>query len=150
MTTATIRRYEANARTTDVFGRVLCNARDQYFISDGPAWNGCPGEATTPGEFFMAAVAACGAELIEVIARDQGVVGLQDVRVAIVGELDPAHPVRPDVTVFDTVRLQVALVGVSQQQGEDLVTRFRARCPLFGSVAASARQVLVEVQTRMG
>lgn len=148
MTTATTRRYEANARTTDVFGRVLCNARDHYLISDGPVWNGCPGEAATPGELFMAAVAACGVELIEVIARDQGVTGLGDVRVSIVGELDPAHPVRTDMTVFDTVRLQVSLVGVSQEQGEDLVTRFRARCPLFGSVAASARQVLVEVQTR--
>lgn len=146
MTTASIRRYEANARTTEVFGRVLCNAREQYFISDGPVWNGCPGEATTPGEFFMAAVAACGSELIEVIARDQGILGLRSVRVAIVGELDPANPVRPDVTVFDTVRLQVVLAGVTQAQGEDLVTRFRARCPLFGSVAASARQVLVEVR----
>lgn len=148
MTTASIRRYEANARTTDVFGRVLCNARDHYFISDGPVWNGCPGEATTPGELFMAAVAACGAELIEVIARDLGIVGLRSVRVAIVGELDPAQPVRTDVTVFDTVRLQVALTGVSQAQGEDLVARFRARCPLFGSVAASARQLLVEVQVQ--
>jgi organic hydroperoxide reductase OsmC/OhrA len=147
VTTATIRRYEANARTTDVFGRVLCNARDQYFISDGPIWNGCPGEATTPGEFFMAAVAACGAELIQVIAREQGVVGLEAVQVAIVGELDPAHPVRTDVTVFATVRVQAELTGVSQAQGEDLVTRFRARCPLFGSVAASAREVLVEVHT---
>jgi hypothetical protein len=28
----------------------LGNAREQYFVMDGPIWNGCPGEALTPGE----------------------------------------------------------------------------------------------------
>lgn len=148
MTAADIRRYEANARTTDAFGRVLCNAREQYFITDGPVWNGCPGEAVTPGEFFMASVAACAVELVQVIAREQGVTSLGTVRASIAGVLDRAHPVRPDVTVFNSVRLEVELTGVTQAQGEDLVARFRGRCPLFGSVAASAQEVLVQVRTR--
>lgn len=148
MATTDIRRYEANARSTDVFGRVLCNARDQYFVSDGPAWNGCPNEAATPGELFLAGVAACGTELIEVIAREQGVTTLSAVRVNIVGEVDRAHPVRPDLALFNTVRVYVELAGVTPAEAEDLVTRFRGRCPLYGSVAASAQEVIVEVRVQ--
>lgn len=29
-----------------------------------PPWNDCPAEALTPGEAFLAAIAACGVELI--------------------------------------------------------------------------------------
>ena len=29
-------RYEVAARSTDVFGRVLCSARDHHFVIDGP------------------------------------------------------------------------------------------------------------------
>jgi hypothetical protein len=40
-----LRRYDVDARSTDTFGRVLCNSRDQHFVVDGPVHNGCPGEA---------------------------------------------------------------------------------------------------------
>jgi uncharacterized OsmC-like protein len=121
-----MRRYEARARSTDTFGRVLCNTRDQHFVVDGPPWNGCPGEAVTPGEMFLSAVAACGVELMQVIARDEGV-GLDSVRVAISGELDPANPVRTDVTVFRSVHIDFAMTGPSEQEAEGLVKRFKGR-----------------------
>src|ERR687883_18619 len=114
-----MRRYEAQARSTDVFGRVLCSTREQHFVVDGPPWNGCPGEAVTPGEMFLAAVASCGVELVQVIARDDGV-ALERVGVAISGELDPADPVRPDVTVFRSVRLDFEMTGPSEQEAEGL------------------------------
>jgi hypothetical protein len=49
---------------------VLCTARDQHFVIDGPVQNGCPGEAVTPPEAFLTGVAACGVELVQVIARE--------------------------------------------------------------------------------
>jgi uncharacterized OsmC-like protein len=121
-----VRTYEARARSTDTFGRVLCSARDQHFVVDGPPWNGCPGEAVTPGELFLAAVASCGVELVQVIARDEGV-ELDSVAVAISGELDPANPVRSDVTVFRTVRIDFDMTGPSEQEAETLVKRFKGR-----------------------
>ena len=36
-------------------------------------------------------------------------------------------PVRPDVSLFNTVRISFDLSGVTQEQGDDLVTRFRQR-----------------------
>lgn len=148
MTTAppVVRHFEANARSMDEFGRVLCVARSHHLVVDGPTYNGCPGEAITPGELFLSAVAACGVELIEVIAKELGV-AVTSVEVEIEGRVDPANPVRSDLTVFNWVRLRVTVGGVSEEQASDLVARFQRRCPLYGSVAASAADVQVEVAT---
>ena len=123
---ATLRRYEAHARSTDTFGRVLCSARDQHFVVDGPVQNGCPGEAVTPGELFLSSVASCGVELVQVFARQEDV-PLRSIAVEISGELDLDEPVRPDVTVFRRVELTFTLDGPSDQQAELLVKRFKGR-----------------------
>jgi uncharacterized OsmC-like protein len=142
-----MREYKAEARSTDAFGRVLCSAREQHFVIDGPVWNGCPGEALTPGEAFLAGVAACGVELIEVIAADDGL-EVGGVEVSIHGVVDRGHPVREDVTVFNRVRMRFELAGVTQDEALSLVERVRRRCPLYGSVAASAAELEVEVEVR--
>ena len=121
-----VRRYEARARSTDVFGRVLVSCRDQHLVVDGPVDNGCPGEAITPGEAFLAAVAACGVELLQVIARDRDI-GLGRVRAAIEGSIDRDHPVDPDHTVFNAVRLDLELEGVTDTEGDELVEAFASR-----------------------
>jgi uncharacterized OsmC-like protein len=120
------RRWSAHARSTDIFGRVLCSTRDQHFVVDGPVQNGCPGEAVTPGELFLSSVAACGVELVQVFARQEEV-PLRAVQVEISGELDLDDPVRSDVTVFRRVHLDFALEGTSAEQAELLVKRFKGR-----------------------
>ena len=142
-----LREYAADARSTDVFGRVLCNAREQHFVIDGPVWNGCPGEAVTPGEAFLAAVAACGVELAQVIAREDGL-ALGNVEVSIHATVDREHPVREDMTVFNRVRLSFQFEGVSDEQAASLAEGVGRRCPLYGSVAASAG--LFDVEARGG
>ena len=118
--------YTVRARSTDTFGRVLCNTRDQHFVVDGPVPNGCPGEAVTPGELFLAGVAACGVELVQVIARDEQL-PLQTVKAEIEGTRDRANPVRRDVAVFNSVWLRFELKGVTKAQGDLLIDRFKGR-----------------------
>jgi uncharacterized OsmC-like protein len=89
--TAETRRYAVSARSTDTFGRVLWSCRDQHYVADGPIHNGCPGEAITPAELFLAGVAACGVELLQVLAKAEDV-PLEGASVEIAGELDPANP----------------------------------------------------------
>jgi uncharacterized OsmC-like protein len=120
------RRYAVGARSTDTFGRVLCDCRNHHFVVDGPVQNGCPGEEVTPAELFLAGIASCGVELVQVFAKDEDV-PLQGVRVEIAGEIDPAHPVRSDVNVFNSVRLAFRLEGVTADQGVRLVERFKGR-----------------------
>jgi uncharacterized OsmC-like protein len=126
MTTADVREYQVEARSTETFGRVLCSARDQHFVVDGPVQNGCPGEAITPAELFLAGVAACGVELLHVIARDAKL-PLLDVLVTANGVLDRSRPVRSDVSVFNSVHLAFTLGGVDQAQAEELISSFKRR-----------------------
>jgi uncharacterized OsmC-like protein len=121
-----VRQYAAEAQSTDTFGRVLCTARDQHFVIDGPAQNGCPGEAVTPPEAFLTGVAACGIELLQVIARELSL-PIPSASVRIEGTVDRDHPVRPDVTLFNEVRLRFSIRGVSREQATDLVERFKKR-----------------------
>jgi uncharacterized OsmC-like protein len=126
MQASEIRRYQTRAQSTDTFGRVLVNARDQHLVVDGPAANGCPGEAITPAELFLSGVASCGVELIQVLAKQQQV-PVRSVRVAIEAQQDASAPVRPDVNLFNAVRINIELGGVSEDQGRDLVERFKRR-----------------------
>jgi uncharacterized OsmC-like protein len=126
MTADDVRRYEVDAGSTDVFGRVLCGSRAHHFVVDGPVHNGCPGEELTPAELFLAGVASCGVELVQVLARDQGL-PLTRVRSTISGEIDPDRPARSDVTVFTRVRMRFDLEGVTADQGELLVKGFKGR-----------------------
>jgi uncharacterized OsmC-like protein len=121
-----IRSYAVGARSTDTFGRVLCSSREHHFVVDGPVQNGCPGEELTPAELFLAGVASCGVELMQVVARAEDV-PLARVRTEITGEIDRERPVREDVTVFNRVRMRFELEGVTPDQGELLVKRFKGR-----------------------
>ena len=138
-----IRQYEIRARSTDIFGRVLCSARDHHFIVDGPIQNDCPGEEVTPAEVFLSAVAACGVELIHVIAKNEGV-ALARVRVTINGMVDRGNQSRPNVTTFNTVRVNFTLGGTDPARAGDLVEGFKRRCPLYGTVSIACPDVKVE------
>jgi uncharacterized OsmC-like protein len=121
-----IREYEVRARSTDVFGRVLCGARDHHFVVDGPIQNGCPGEEVTPSEFFLSAVASCGVELLQVIAKETDV-PLQRASVRVYGRLDRGRQARTDVTLFNSVAMDFEIVGASNAQAAALVEAFKRR-----------------------
>ena len=122
----TIRTYRVDARSTDVFGRVLCSAREHHFIVDGPVQNGCPGEELTPPELFLSAVASCGVELVHVIARDQGA-SVGTVTLAVHGTVDRGQQKRTDVTVFNSVQLEFVIDGTDGATAAQLVEGFKRR-----------------------
>jgi len=126
MAQADAREYKIHARSTDDFGRVLCSCRNHHFIADGPVQNGCPGEAITPAELFLSGVAACGVELVQVLARQHGV-PLKAVSVEFAGVIDRGSPVREDLTLFNSVRLRFHLKGVTEDQGAQLIESFKGR-----------------------
>jgi uncharacterized OsmC-like protein len=121
-----IREYEVRARSTDVFGRVLCSARDHHFIVDGPVQNGCPGEELTPPEIFLSSIAACGVELLHVIAKEQSK-PLGSVRATITAKVDRSNQPRTDVTVFNEVRLDFEISGSDEASAKELVGAFTKR-----------------------
>jgi len=126
MAQSDIREYEAQAVSTDLFGRVLCSARNHHFVIDGPVQNGCPGEEVTPAEIFLAGVASCGVELVQVLAKSAGI-GLKGIAVRIQGQMDRSKPVRPDVSLFNSVRLEFQMKGVNDHEARQLVESFKGR-----------------------
>jgi uncharacterized OsmC-like protein len=121
-----VREYRVDARSTDVFGRVLCSARQHHFIVDGPVQNGCPGEEITPPELFLASVAACGVELVTVIAREQGK-DAGAVQLGVYGRLDRSAQKRTDLTVFNTVTFDFTITGTDGATAAQLVEAFKRR-----------------------
>jgi uncharacterized OsmC-like protein len=121
-----IRSYEAQAASTDVFGRVMCSARNHHFVIDGPEQNGCPGEEVTPAEMFLAAVASCGVELVQVLAKSSGI-PVKTISVKIDGMMDRSKPVRADFSLFNSVRLQFRFQGIDDAGAKQLVEKFKGR-----------------------
>jgi uncharacterized OsmC-like protein len=126
MAQADIRQYDVNAASTGIFGRVVCGARNHHFIVDGPEQNGCPGEEVTPAEIFLAGVACCGVELIQVLAKSREI-PLKAVKVSIRGSMDRSKPVRPDVSLFNSVQLHFKFSGVTDPQASQLIASFKGR-----------------------
>ena len=121
-----IREYEVRAETTATFGRVLASARQHHFIVDGPVQNGCPGEALTPPELLMASIATCGAELVQVIAREEKA-PVTGVAVTVRGSVDRSRQPRPDVTVLTTLRVDFVITGADGARAAALVESFKRR-----------------------
>jgi uncharacterized OsmC-like protein len=126
ITPSTRREYDVRARSSDVFGRVLCSARDHHFVVDGPVQNGCPGEEITPVEVFLSAVAACGVELIHVIAKTEDR-KLDRVAVAVHGWSDRSRQQRTDLTTLNGVALDFTIWGADAEDAAALVDSFKRR-----------------------
>jgi uncharacterized OsmC-like protein len=126
MAQSEIRQYEAQAASTDIFGRVLCSTRNHHFVVDGPEQNGCPGEEINPAELFLSGIASCGVELVQVLANSAGI-PLRGIAVNVQGLIDRSKPVRPDVSLFNSVRLRFHMNGVTDEGARQLVEAFKGR-----------------------
>ncbi|HEX9377926.1 MAG TPA: OsmC family protein [Actinomycetota bacterium] len=126
MTMADIRRYAAEADSTDTLGRPRLSARHHHVPVDGPPWNGFPGEEIMPGELFLGGIATCAVELIQMFARDDGI-PLGVVHVDVRAEVDRERQPHVGRTVLSRVRMRVEVQGVSGATAEELVERFKAR-----------------------
>ena len=118
--------WVVRAASSPTFGRVLLNARHHHLVVDGPARNGCPGEALTPAEIFLGGLAACAVELVQVIARERGS-GPVTVDVEVGGTIDRAHQVRDDLTLFRAVALRFLVTGAGDEEAAALVEAFTGR-----------------------
>ena len=67
-----------------------------------------------------------GVELVQVLAKSQAV-PLHGIAADISGTMDRSRPVRPDVSLFNYVRLNFRMKGVTEQQGWQLVEAFKGR-----------------------
>src|SRR5262249_29622324 len=95
-----------------------------------------------PMETFLSGVAACGVELIHVLAREQSL-PLSRVELKIHGIVDRAKQARPGVTTFNTVTIDIVLWGTNAANATTHVAGFKGRCPLFGTLSVATPDVQV-------
>lgn len=96
-------------------GRSLNTVRNHHFVIDSPSI----GEEITSGDAFLAGVSSCGVTLIERAAQDLGI-PLRRMDVTIEGFRDRSAPAS-----FARVDMRFRLVGVTQEQADILVGRYR-------------------------
>lgn len=106
----TVRSYSSGT-----VGRSMNTIRNHHLIIDSPTI----GEEITSGDAFLAGVSSCGVTLVERAARDMGI-PLQRMEVTIDGLRDRQAP-----STFARVDMRFRLVGVSQEQAETLVGRYK-------------------------
>ncbi len=126
------------ARLSSAAGRAIVSARGHHFIVDSPASLGGPNEEINPIDILLSALATCGAFVCEAAARELGI-ALAGITVSAAGDFDPrgicGEPVDPSL---QACRVQLRLSGPDPAQAEQLVAAFRARCPVYGTLAKAA------------
>jgi hypothetical protein len=77
-------------------GAVQC--RNHHFVADGSFQDGCLRGAIAPVELFFVAVAACGVEFKQVVAREQNLL-LRGASSGTFGVIDLMHPTRQECSI---------------------------------------------------
>jgi uncharacterized OsmC-like protein len=112
--------YQARTYSTGIVGRSICNARNHHWVSESPG-----GEALGAGELFCASMAACAVNMVETIAStEKRALDGMEVNVAVYRDMDkPAG----DLSLYDAVRVQFEMWGVSDDDARYLVKVWKQR-----------------------
>ena len=123
--------------------RVIAQSREHHLVIDGPDYAGGPGEALMPVEVFLSGIGGCAVAMFDRIARAESIL-LKYSALDISGTWTRHAPNANGFTLFERVTLKFVFAGVTEAQGAHLIEVFKANCPLYGSIAASAGEVQVE------
>ncbi|MBT4688427.1 MAG: OsmC family protein [Rhodospirillaceae bacterium] len=112
--------YQANCNSIGVVGRSICNARNHHWVAENSG-----GEAVGAGELFCASIAACAVNMVETIANtDKRDLDSMEVNVAAYRDFDKPSG---DVSLYDEVRIQFQMWGVSDDDARFLVKTWKQR-----------------------
>lgn len=136
----TIKTYTARTYSTKTYGRAICSSRHHHFIADDVTVN----EAVTAGEYFLAGVTACAVNMIGRVAKEEAAISFEWLEVKIEGTYD-RNKTTNGVTLFQAVTMWFEFVGINEEQAQVLVAVYKARCPLYGTIATATPEVSIEV-----
>ncbi len=112
--------YQARSYSIGIVGRSICNARNHHWVAENTG-----GEAVGAGELFCASIAACAVNMVETIAStEQRALESMEVNVAAYRDTDKPTD---DVSLYDAVRIQFQMWGVSDDDARYLVKTWKQR-----------------------
>jgi uncharacterized OsmC-like protein len=108
--------YSVRSASSGTLKRTITSVRNHHLIIESPSI----GEEITSGEAFFSGVASCGVTLIEGAAQEMNI-PLKRMSVTV----HAFRPTKPDAVIYDHVDMNFVMHGVSQQQGEALLDRYK-------------------------
>ena len=112
--------YQANCNSIGVVGRSICNARNHHWVAENTG-----GDAVGAGELFCASISACAVNMVETIAQKEAKpLDAMEVKVGVYRDFDKAAG---DVSLYDAVRVEFELWGVSQEDAKFFVKAWKQR-----------------------
>lgn len=108
--------YSVRSASSGRLKRTITSMRHHHVIIDSPSI----GEEITSGEAFFAGVASCGVTLIEGAAQEMQI-PLKRMEVSI----EAFRPTEPGRVIYSHVDMGFVLHGVSREQGEALLDRYK-------------------------
>ena len=109
--------YTVRSASSGTLKRTITSVRNHNIIIDSPSI----GEEITSGEAFFSGVASCGVTLIEGAAQEMGI-PLKRMSV----EMQAFRPTKPNTVIYDHVDANFVMHGITQEQGEALLDRWKA------------------------
>jgi len=113
--------YEAQSTSSGIPGRAICSARNQHWVSDDTGSGGAVGA----GELFCASLAACAVNLIGRVAGAEGKT-YEWMAVKAGAYRDMKKP-PGERALYDAVRIDIEMWGVSKDDAEYLVKAWKQR-----------------------
>ncbi|MDY6991194.1 MAG: OsmC family protein [Pseudomonadota bacterium] len=133
--------YQARTYSSGTRGRAICNSRQHHFIADD-----VDQDELTAGEYFLTGLTACAVNMLERVAPEHDIV-LKHIEVRAEGCYHrSAQP--QAVTLFQYVNLAFDFQGITEAQAQELVSIYKSRCPLYGTVATAIPQVHIEITVK--
>lgn len=118
-------------------GRLLMDARDNYWIYDSPLIDGS-NLAVNPLDGTLAALGACGMFMYEAVGKEQHI-PVNHLSTVVTGELDgrggAGAPVSPRLRAF---HVTMNVEGPSVEQAASMTEAFQTRCPIYTTLSLSA------------
>jgi uncharacterized OsmC-like protein len=126
------------SQLSGVPGRALVSARGHHVVVDSPLPLGGPNEELNPVELLLSALATCATFVCETVAAELGI-PLGAITARVEGDFDPrgvcGDPVDPR---FQGFRVEIAMIGPTDEQAQTLVSAFQTRCPIYTTLSRSA------------
>ncbi len=112
--------YEAKSYSIGIPGRSVCNARNHHWVAENSG-----GESVGAGELFCASISACAVNMVETIALKEGKsLGGLEVNVSLYRNKEKPQG---DVSLYDAVRVNFELWGVSHEDAKYFVKAWKQR-----------------------
>ncbi len=112
--------YKARSYSTGTLGRAICNARTHHWVADDAG-----GEEIGAGELFFSGISACAVNMVERLAN-AGQMPLDWMDVNVEAYRDPDKP-EGDLTLYDAIRIEFEMWGVSDDHAQHLVKTWKQR-----------------------